>query len=91
MRQPKFNNLSIDRKGTETIRQRIAKSKKVKITINIDQDSLESLRKMAGQSGASYQKLLNQILREGLGGRTKNKKKIEKVEKEIARLKKLIA
>ena len=91
MKQPKFSNLSIDRKGTESIRQRIAKSKKVKITINIDQDSLDSLRKMAGQSGASYQKLLNQILREGLGGRSDAESRLEKIERELARLKKLIA
>ncbi len=88
MKQPKISNLTIDRKGTTTIRERMAKNKKVKITINVDQDSLESLRKLAGQSGASYQKLLNQILREGLNGRSNAESRLDRVEQEIAKLKK---
>lgn len=53
MKQPKISGLKFDRKGTESVRSRMEKNKKVKITINIDQASLESLRKIASQSGAS--------------------------------------
>ena len=70
------------------MRAEAAKTRKIKITINIDQDSLEALRKIAGQSGASYQKLLNQILREGLGGRSSADSRLDRIEQEIARLKK---
>ena len=91
MKQPKFSNLSIDRRGTQVIRKQMSKSKKVKITINIDQDSLESLRAIAGQSGASYQKLLNHILREGLSKKADSESRLDKIESEIAKLKKKIA
>ena len=65
MKQPKLNDLVIDRKATQSIRSAMAKAKKIKITINIDEDSLGILRDMANQTGVPYQKLLNQILKDG--------------------------
>lgn len=91
MKQPKLTNLVIDRKGTKQMRAQAAKTDKVKITINIDQDSLESLRKMAGSTGASYQKLLNKILREGLTEQVNSDSRISRIEKEIEKLKKKFA
>jgi predicted DNA binding CopG/RHH family protein len=87
MKQPKLNDLVIDRKGTQRMRTEAAKTKKVKITINIDQDSLEALREMAGKSGASYQKLLNQILKEGLKKRDDAEARLDRLEKELEQLK----
>jgi predicted DNA binding CopG/RHH family protein len=87
MKQPKLNDLVIDRKGTKRVRAEAAKTRKVKITINIDQDSLEALRGMAGKSGASYQKLLNQILKEGLGKRDASEARLDRIEKELEQLK----
>jgi hypothetical protein len=40
MKQPKLNELVIDRKGTQRMRAEAVKTRKVKITINIDQDPL---------------------------------------------------
>lgn len=91
MKQPKMNDLVIDRKGTKHIRAQAAKTEKVKITINIDQDSLEALRKMAGSTGASYQKLLNQILKEGLVEHTTSESRLARVEKELEKLKRKMA
>ena len=81
----------IDRKGTKRIRAEVARTKKIKITINIDQDSLELLREMAGNTGAPYQKLLNQILKEGLMGRGASESRLDRIEKELSRLKRKIA
>jgi predicted DNA binding CopG/RHH family protein len=91
MKQPKMSDLVIDRKGTKQMRAEAAKSKKIKITINIDQDSLDILRDMAGSTGAPYQKLLNQILKEGLMKREVSESRLDKIERELERLKKKVA
>ena len=77
----------IDRKGTKKMRAEAAKTRKVKITINIDQDSLEALRDQAGKSGASYQKLLNQVLKEGLKKRDSAEARLDRIERELEQLK----
>ena len=86
-----MNDLVVDKKGTARVRAEIAKSKKIKITINIDQDSLETLRQMSGKTGAPYQKLLNQILKEGLSKRDESETRLERIEKELEKLKKKVA
>ena len=91
MKQPKISDLVIDRKGTKRMRGHALKTKKIKITINIDQDSLDALRVMAGTTGAPYQKLLNQILKEGLNKREQSESRLDRIEKELARLKKKLA
>ena len=91
MRQPKISDLVIDRKGTKRVRAEVVRTKKIKITINIDQDSLEALREMAGTTGAPYQKLLNQILKEGLKKRGKSELRLDRIEKELERLKRKVA
>lgn len=91
MKQPKMSDLAIDYKGTNRIRSDVAQSTKIKITINIDQDSLNALKQMAGKTGAPYQKLLNQILKEGLKGRAEADSRLDRIEKELERLKKKVA
>ncbi len=91
MKQPKMNDLVIDHKGTKRMRADLSKAKKIKITINIDQDSLESLKELSGKTGAPYQKLLNQILKEGLSKRDVSESRLERIEKELERLRKKIA
>ena len=63
------------------------KIRKVKITINFDQDSLETLRGIAGKSGASYQKLLNQVLKDGLRKRDDAEAQLDRIERELEQLK----
>jgi predicted DNA binding CopG/RHH family protein len=91
LKQPKLSDLVIDRKGTHRMRVEAAKAKKIKITINIDQDSLEALRSMAGKTGASYQKLLNQILKKGLKANEESESRLDRLEKELEKLKKKLA
>ncbi len=90
MKQPKISDLEIDRKGTDQIRGRFAKSRKIKITINIDEDSLELLKEMSGKTGAPYQKLLNQVLKEGLKRRDGAETRLDRLEKELEKLKKKV-
>ncbi|HLG21084.1 MAG TPA: hypothetical protein VI895_14890 [Bdellovibrionota bacterium] len=91
MKQPRLNDLRLDRKGTKELRSSLARAKKVKITINVDQESLVLLRTMAGKTGTPYQRLLNQILKEGLGERQAAESRIERIEKEIENLKRQLA
>lgn len=91
MRQPKLNDLVIDRRATREIRSKMKKTRKIKITINVDEDSLALLRQMSSETGAPYQKLLNQILKEGLSKRSEAESRLERIEKELKRIKRKIA
>jgi predicted DNA binding CopG/RHH family protein len=81
----------MDPKGTQDLRKQMSRTKKIKITINIDESSLGRLREIAEETGASYQKLLNQILKDGLVKRTSAESRLERLEKELERLKKKVA
>ncbi len=91
MKRPKLSDLKIDAKGTADIRRRMARTKRIKITINVDQESLDTLKRLSGESGVPYQKLLNQVLKEGLENRKSADSRLDTLEREIQRLKKLIA
>ncbi|MBI3604955.1 MAG: BrnA antitoxin family protein [Nitrospirae bacterium] len=91
MKQPKLSDLVLDEKGTREIRKKMGKSRKIKITINIDQDSLDELREIAGKTGAPYQKLLNQVLRDGLKKRLESESRLDRIERELSKLKKKVA
>ena len=88
MKQPKTSDLVMDRKGTKRMRSEAARTKKIKITINIDQDILDAIRKLASNAGGSYQKLLNQVLKDGLKKRDDADSRLDRIERELERLKK---
>ena len=81
----------IDRRSTTEIRSKMKRARKIKITINVDEDSLALLRKMSSETGAPYQRLLNQILKEGLSKRSEAESRLDRIEKELKRIKRKIA
>ena len=92
MREPKLGDLEFDPKGTRRIRQKMAGKRAVKITINIDADALAILRTKAAKTGIPYQRLLNQVLKRALQGETQTETRLDRLEKELIRLKrKLVA
>lgn len=91
MKQPKIDDLKVNREETKKIRSRIAKSKKIKITINVEVETLKELRRLAEEKGASYQKLLNQILKSGLSEKQNMESRVERLEKELERIKRKMA
>lgn len=91
MKQPKINNLKVDVKGTKAIRKMMAKSKKVKITINVDEDLLQEIRQMAASIGTPYQTLLNKVLKDAVKSKIDESSRLDRLEREIERLKKKIA
>jgi hypothetical protein len=68
MKEPKPTDLKIDERGTGQIRRRMAASRSVKITINIDSDNLDILRAKSAATGVPYQRLLNRFLTQALAG-----------------------
>ena len=91
MKQPKMTNLRIDTAGTKKVRTAMQRARSVKITINIDADSLSALRETAECTGVPYQRLLNKILKEGLANQNLNEDRLARIEKELARIKKKLA
>ena len=91
MKEPRLNDLVIDDKGTRQIRRKMAAARSVKITINIDKDSLEILRAKAAETGMPYQRLLNQFLNRALQNDAQTESRLDRLEKEITRLKKIVA
>lgn len=91
MKQPKMSNLKIDVKGTKAIRKLQKKDSKIKITINLDAEILEDLRHRAEKTGVPYQRLLNTLLKESLEGQDEESSRLDKLEKEVANLKKKLS
>ncbi|MDO9182371.1 MAG: hypothetical protein Q7U04_08170 [Bacteriovorax sp.] len=91
MKQPKLSNLVINGSGTKKIREIATRSKKIKITINVDKDSLDSIKEMASKTGGSYQKILNEILKNGIEKHSNSENRLQKLEREVAKIKKKIA
>jgi hypothetical protein len=63
----------------------------VKITINVDADSLTRLKELSADSGVPYQRLLNSILKERLSKADTVHLRLDRIEKELARVKKTLA
>lgn len=91
MKQPKLSDMKVDVKGTKAIRAMMAKAKKIKITINVDEDLLAELRKMADSSGVPYQTLLNRVLKDAITLKREEGSRLDRLEREVERLKKKLS
>ena len=90
MKEPKLSDLGIDQKSTRQIRRRMAASKSVKITINIDKESLDNLRAKAAETGVPYQRLINRLLSRALRKDQESESRLTRLEKEVNKLKRKI-
>ena len=91
MKKPSLKNLKLDESETKSIRSTMAREKSIKITININADTLAKLRRLSDDSGVPYQRLINRTLTESLASRDKTDSRLERIEKELLLLKKKIA
>jgi uncharacterized protein involved in exopolysaccharide biosynthesis len=69
----------------------MAHQKSIKITININADTLEKLKEIANDSGIPYQRLINRTLADSLASYTKGNSRLDRIEKELAALKRKLA
>jgi len=90
MKEPRLDDLKIDERGTRQIRRRMAASRSVKITINIDSDNLDILRAKSAATGVPYQRLLNQFLTQALVSHRESESRLDRLEMEVKKLKKRI-
>ena len=91
MRKPKLSEIKRDAGETRQVRSAMKKPRSIKITINIDADSLVQLKDISEQSGMPYQRLLNKFLKDGLEKNSAVESRLEKLEVELAKLKKRVA
>ncbi len=88
MKQPKLNDLILDVQGTKKMRSAMRKAKKIKITVNLDEDILSQLKAYSDESGVPYQTLLNRLLRKAVELKSEETERLDRIEKELAKLKK---
>jgi predicted DNA binding CopG/RHH family protein len=91
MKEPKLSDVKLDIKGTKAVRSMIAKSKKTNITVNLDDDLLREIRKMADSMGTPYQTLLNKVLKDAISSKKNEGSRLDRLERELAILKKKMA
>jgi CopG antitoxin of type II toxin-antitoxin system len=91
MRQPSLSRLKIDTAGTAKIRAELAKKKSIKITINIDAESLVALKEIARETGMPYQRLLNALLKDSLKKRETTESRLARLEQELKKMKRKLA
>ncbi len=90
MKEPKLSELEIDQRSTRQIRRSMAKTKAVKITINIDKENLDILRDKAAETGIPYQRLLNRFLSKALQDDKETESRLTRLEREVTKLKKKV-
>lgn len=91
MKQPKMSKVKLDKAGTNKTRKSMAQAKKIKITINFDAEILDQVKKISEKTGTPYQRLLNKIVKEALAQKESETSRLDRLEKEITKLKKKIA
>ncbi len=91
MRKPRIRDVKVDAAGTRRLRAEMAGRASVKITINVDADSLAKLKELSADSGVPYQRLLNSILKERLSRADTVQARLDRLERELARVKKTLA
>lgn len=91
MKEPKLKDLKRNKTETDAVKKGLRKTAgSVKITINIDAASLAALRTMSEETGVPYQRLLNTLLRNTLSEKRESETRLDRLEKEVERLKALV-
>jgi len=91
MKKPALSDMQRADGETRRIRSARINPQSIKITINIDADSMTRLREISEQSGVPYQRLLNKFLTEGLEKNSVMESRLTKLETELAKLKRKVA
>jgi predicted DNA binding CopG/RHH family protein len=91
MKQPKLSDLEVDLKATKNMRNKAAQGKKIKITINIEESILSTIRDEAKSSGVPYQNLVNRLLEHALASKNRESDRLARLEKEVRALKKKLS
>ena len=88
MREPNKKYLRYSDKETKRIRSLVANAKKIKVTINIDEETLVKIRSEADDTGVPYQRLINQLLKASTGTASSIEMRLSALEAQVKRLSK---
>lgn len=91
MKEPRLNDLKHNSAETRRVRRAAAGSKAVKITINIDADTLAQLKQEASATGVPYQRLINRRLREPAKDSESAEVRLARLERDVAKMKRKFA
>ncbi len=90
MRPPRHGRMKIDKAGTAKIRAALAGDKTVKVTINIDAESLRSLKRISQRTGVPYQNLLGRLVKKSVKDRGSTESRLDRLERELKRMKRIL-
>jgi predicted DNA binding CopG/RHH family protein len=90
MRKPSVKTLKIDEAETHRVRKATAHHRSIKITININADTLKKLKVLAEETGVPYQRLINRTLADSLASQAKTDSRLDRIERDLAALKKRV-
>lgn len=90
MREPKLNHLTIDEVATAKLRAALARNKPVKITINVDTESLHALEQISRRTGVPYQALVGRALKETVNRRASTESRLDRLEREVKKMKRIL-
>lgn len=91
MKKPAIKNLKYAATETKRIRSNAAHQRSIKITININAQTLAELRAIADETGIPYQRLINRTLSESLATKTASKSRLDDIERQLKALQKKLA
>ena len=91
MKQPKLADLRKDEVQTQKIRGAMKRGKAVKITINVDRETLDAVKRMATDTGIPYQRLVNRLLKESMKRLADRETRLDRLERELNRMKRKLA
>jgi predicted DNA binding CopG/RHH family protein len=91
MKHPNLSHLRIDRVATSKIRTALSKKNRVTITVNLDSDSLKSLKTRSRNTGIPYQRLLNTMLTSNVTQQESIQSRLNRLEQELRKIKRLVA
>ena len=90
MREPKLDDFTVDEAASVQLRTALAREKAVKLTIMIDTKSLNTLKEASRRTGMPYQALVSRALKKGLTRRVTMESRLDRLEREVKRMKRIL-
>lgn len=90
MREPKLGQLKVDEAGTARFLAALAGRKTVKITINLDTQSLRVLKEASRQTGVPYHGLVGRVVKDAVARRVTTEARLDRLERELKKMKRIL-
>lgn len=91
MKQPSLGRLKIDRAATSRLRAALAHGNRVTITVTLERESLQALKRLSVKSGIPYQRLFNRLLTTSTARHDTIQGRLTRLEQELRKIKRRFA